>query len=129
MDIMVANYYLQLTKMLILRLFEYPELDNICINTCEIFNVKTLKYRGKPFFTLAEDIKSTYSKSNYKRVTPHSHSSFSYNLTTLIGDISYPLNCKKIKGEDEFRDLNRDAGLAKIEGLDSEYLSGKEQGG
>lgn len=34
---------------------EWAKVDNICNNTCEVFNSKILKFRGKPILTMAEE--------------------------------------------------------------------------
>lgn len=42
---------------------EYPKADNICNNTCEVFNAKIVKFRGKPILTLAEEIRCYVMKT------------------------------------------------------------------
>lgn len=32
-------------------------MDNICNNTCEVFNSKILRYRSKPILTMAKEIR------------------------------------------------------------------------
>lgn len=44
---------------------------------------------------------SSYSKSNYKRVTFHSHHSFFFNLMVKFSYSLEPLDVKKMNGEDE----------------------------
>ena len=35
-----------------------PKVDNICNNTCEVFNSRILQYRCKPIITMLEEIRS-----------------------------------------------------------------------
>lgn len=36
---------------------EWPKIDNICNNPCEVFNAKIVKYRGKPIITMLEEVR------------------------------------------------------------------------
>lgn len=42
---------------------EWPKVDNICNNTCEVFNAKIVKFRSKPILTMAEEIRCYIMKT------------------------------------------------------------------
>lgn len=42
---------------------EWPKVDNITNNTCEVFNAKILKFRAHPILTMAEEIRCYIMKT------------------------------------------------------------------
>ncbi|KAH1238937.1 hypothetical protein GmHk_08G023503 [Glycine max] len=45
-----------------------PKVDNICNNTCEVFNSRILQYRSKPIITMLEEIRSYIMKTMAARM-------------------------------------------------------------